>query len=292
MILPWSQSLEQQWDAYCDSHPLAWFWHRSGWMSYCAARPDVLNLSFAVIEEGKIIAVCPIMREGTALLYDGAPCPEPLYDNDTAKREMFLHLRALIDSYQIDTYDFRGDIIGMRTADLSWKTRIIDLRANSYTVSQERWLHVRKSYKSIIHQASKTHCIVKSNDPNDVAVLHFLHTEQAGRETRSQRTWDLMAEWVRAGHAYLCTATNSYGVCDGAIYVYAYKGHDYYGHAATRVKDINHALLWKAISTSDAETFGVGWQGHAENDKEQRIEFFKRGFGGADVPFVVSRLFA
>ena len=292
MILPWSQSLEQQWDAYCDDHPLAWLWHRSGWMRYCASRQDVLNLSFAVIADGEIVGICPIIHEGNALLYDSGPCPEPLYDSDIAKRELFAHLRSVMDAYRIDHYDFRGSVDDIKTIEMPWKTRIIDLQKNIDIESIHRWRNVRKSYKSLIHKAQKTHHIEKSLDPRDVAILHTLHTEHSGRETRPQQTWDLMAAWVQTGHAYVCTALNSAGVCAGAIYVYSYKDREYYGHAATTVDNLNHALVWEAIRTSDADKFEMGWQGHAASKKEASIEFFRRGFGGADHTFYVSRMYA
>lgn len=292
MIIPWSTSLAPQWDAYCDRHPLAWFWHRSGWMTYCASRQEVFNLSFAVIADGEIVGICPIIHEGSALLYEGAPCPEPLYDSDIAKRELFAHLRSVMDSYRVDYYDFRGYVDGITTTDRSWKTCIIDLQKKSEIESIHRWRNVRKSYKSLIHNAQSSYRIEMSLDPRDVGVLHALHTQLARRETRPQQTWDLMAAWVQTGQAYICTAFNSAGVCAGAIYVYSYKDREYYGHAATTVDNLNHALVWEAIRTSDAYEFEMGWQGHAANKKEANIEFFRRGFGGSNHPFVVSRMYA
>ena len=259
---------------------------------YCASRPEVFNLSFAVIADGKIVGICPIIHEGNALLYDSAPCPEPLYDSDITKRELFAHLRSVMDAYAIDHYDFRGAVDDSKITDVSWKTRIIDLHNPSDIESIHRWLNIRKSYKSLIGNAQAAHHIEKSLDPRDVAILHALHTAQAGRETRPQQTWDLMAAWVQSGHAYLCTAFNSAGLCTGAIYVYTYKDYEYYGHAATAVDNVNHALVWEAIRTSTAYEFETGWQGHAANKKEANIEFFRRGFGGEDHPFLVSRMYA
>jgi|TARA_R110000824_G_scaffold44320_4_gene129008 hypothetical protein len=252
-------------------------------------------MSFAVIsDDGSIVGICPVIREGAVFRYQGGPCPEPLYDNDSARNELLQHLRSVIDAYEIDSYDFMGSIGGdaAPTEDISWKTRIIDLQPVCEIELIRRWLDVRKSYKSLINNCRKTHRIERSVDPRDVGILHDLHREQSGRETRPQRTWDLMSAWVHGGHAYLCTAWNTAGVCDGAAYIYAYKDQEYYGHAATTAKDVNHALLWKAINTSTADTFEVGWQGHFSSVKEQNIEFFRRGFGGINKPFTVSRMYA
>ena len=203
------------------------------------------------------------------------------------------HLKAIFDSYFVEDYTFQGNgnIVNLLSERLSWNTRIIELQPLSEIEVARRWLNVRKSYKSLINNTSRTHRIEKSIDPQDVHILHELHREQAGHETRPQASWDLMAEWVRKGYAYLCLCWNSAGICEGAIYIYSYKGHEYYGHAATSKENINHALIWEAVRTSDANTFEMGWQGQAENKKEQDIEFFRRGFGGTDYPVLASRVY-
>ena len=293
MILPWSTSLAGQWDAYCDATIGAWFWHRSGWMQYCeVGSTDALNMSFAVVEDGEIVGICPIILSNGTLTYYGAPCPEPLYRDVGIRQEMVNHLTAIVGAYTIDSYDLRGTGLDATTSqDISWMTRVIDLNPPSEIEAIRRWLNVRKSYKSLIHRGQRTHLIETSTHPRTVQVLHDIHREQAGRETRPQQTWDLMAAWVQQGYAYLCTAWNSAGLCDGAVYIYTYKGHEYYGHAATRVQSINHALLWEAIRRSTAQTFETGWQRHSVGKKDHAIEFFRRGFGGADQAFPVSRYY-
>ena len=82
MIIPWSASLAGAWDRYCNAHPLAWFWHRSGWMEYCSHHGDLMNMSFAVVlDDGSVAGLCPIILDGNDLTYQNGPCPEPLYDN-------------------------------------------------------------------------------------------------------------------------------------------------------------------------------------------------------------------
>ena len=295
MILPWSHSLSQKWDAYCDQHDQAWFWHRSGWMKYCDARhTPTLNLSFAMISGEKIVGICPIILEDCSLTYQAGPCPRPICEDRSVQIEMMSHLKAIFDSYLVEDYTFRGNgnIINLPSKNISWKTRIIDVQPLSEIELVRRWRNVRKSYKSLINNTHRSYRIEKSINPRDVHILHALHREQAGCETRPQASWDLMAAWVHTGHAYLCLCWNSAGICEGAIYVYSYKGHEYYGHAATNKDNINHALIWEALRTSDAHTFEMGWQGHAETIKEQHIEFFRRGFGGIDHPLTVSRITA
>ncbi len=289
MILPWSSSLAEKWDAYCDQHDQAWFWHRSGWMKYCEQRTNAMIMSFAVIENGNIVGICPIILEDHALVYQGGPCPKPLYRDADVLKELLLHLRSLYSAYAIKSYEYRGCIPEHSGSDISWNTRILNLNPYSEIEVINRWLHVRKSYKSLINNGYKKHQIEKSTDPRSVEILHELHRAQSGRDTRSQKTWDHMAAWVRSGHAYLCLAWNIVGICEGAIYVYSYKGHEYYGHAATNILNINHVLLWEAIRTSTANTFETGWQGHAANKKEESIEFFRRGFGGVNQPMIVTR---
>ena len=267
--------------AYCDERQLAWEYR--------------VNLSFAVTRNNEIVGICPMILDGDSVSYQGEACPQPLYDNDSDRDELLQHLRSAIDEYKVDHYAFIGTIdakdgVGFMSRLINaFQTRVIDLQPLKEIESISRWLNVRKSYKSLINKGQKTHRIERSTDPRDVGILHALHKKSAGKETRHQRTWDLMAAWVQSGYAYLCTAWNSAGICDGAVFIYSYKGHQYYGHAATTVKDINHALLWKALSTSTADTFEMGWQGHYTNGKEADIEFFRRGFGGKDHPLTISQ---
>lgn len=273
-----------KWDAYCDMHKDAWWWHRTGWIKYsaaCGVQCD--NFSFYVEQNGKIVGICPLILENGHLKFGGNPSPAPIACNAEAAAEMWAHIKTVMEKNNALEYWIRGKPIfndGV-WSDLSWRTQVIRVKEH------DSIKHLRKSYRNLA--LSTKYNVTKSTDVRDVKLLQAMHIKQAGRITRPQQTWDLMAAWISSGYAYTMIATNSDGDCVGAIYIYKYKGREYYGHAATIEQNVNHKLLYEAIRTSDSDSFELGWQGHAENKKEENIEFFLRGFGGIAEPFVVSR---
>mgnify|MGYP001561976968 FL=1 len=73
----------------------------------------------------------------------------------------------------------------------------------------------------------------------------------------------------------------------GFIYVVIYGEWAYYFSGASIEPNVMHALQWRMIQQLKAlgvETYELGWQGEATDEKGQGIEMFRRGFGGVDVP--------
>jgi len=126
------------------------------------------------------------------------------------------------------------------------------------------WRRVRKSYKPIIHKAEREYDILLCH-PADMDAFRRLHAIDAGRETRPRETWDMMAEWVDRGilvlvgakprgHAAQRTAgagpaasTTKYSEDWVAFAAFYTCEPAYYGHAASLVKNVNHALVWRAM---------------------------------------------
>ena len=150
----------------------------------------------------------------------------------------------------------------------------------------------RKSYKPLINKA-KTLWQCRIVDENfDTAFEKFrdLHILVAGRETRSQKTWDLLEEAVENGDGFIVfleDASNQligaalfYHSATDAVYSVAAYDRDYFdkpvGHlvqmtAITHLKDIgirNYRLGYRPYPGDSPEP----------NEKELNIGFFKEGF--------------
>lgn len=171
----------------------------------------------------------------------------------------------------------------------SWYTRVIDLRQDWGAL----WHDVRKSYKSPIRRAEEKYELkVATRDKVEAVMGEFrvLHTKLAGRQTRPDDSWTLMTIWAREGqHEVWYAKDRSADQNVGFIYIYRLGYWAYYGHSACGVRDLNAALVWNAIRRCkflDMHVFEVGWQGEAQTDKGRDIEFFRRGFGGFDIPAV------
>ena len=160
----------------------------------------------------------------------------------------------------------------------TWQTRVIDLSVSE----ADLWRGVRKSYKSLIHAAELDHQIREGRTGVDVGIAKAIHELAAERETRPVESWGLMADWLAQDQAALWRI----GVA-AFVYVIRYGAWAYYASGASRQQDLNHALIWHAmlgLKARGVRWFEIGWQGQAVDEKGQNIEFFRRGFGGFDIP--------
>lgn len=163
-----------------------------------------------------------------------------------------------------------------------WQTRVVDLR-RPYP---ELWRDVRRSYHSLIHKAEHQWTIEVCGS-GEMAHFKALHAAEAGRQTRPDASWDLMAGWVGGGRLLLVGARGHSGAWMAFAAFEMHRRWAYYGHAAAAKRDVNHALVWHAMVALKARGIArleMGWQGQDATDKGQALEFFRRGFGGTDVP--------
>ncbi len=140
------------------------------------------------------------------------------------------------------------------------------VHGDSYVVdlSLEPWKHLSKGHRSAIKIQMATQHV---RTVTDVRAFHRGHLEAAGRETRTQTTWDLMQDWIDCRWA-VCV-TNGVG---GWAYVICDPPGAYYASGAGR--DC-HYLQYKVIcGLKDA---GFDWyelgEGHTSG-----ITTFKKGF--------------
>ena len=129
-----------------------------------------------------------------------------------------------------------------------------------------------------------------------------LHHKDAGRVTRSQKTFDLNHEWIKQGKAVLLGAKlKEKDQYVGFSYHIAYKNSAYYASAASDPDcgnmPIAHFLLWASITwlrDKQVKSLEIGWQFYGgelhykASDKECQIAKFKRGFGGEQVPQLIA----
>jgi hypothetical protein len=127
----------------------------------------------------------------------------------------------------------------------------------------------------------------------DMAAFRTLHIEAAGRETRSQLTWDLQLDLVRAGAGFVVLGSLDGQLVTAALFVTS-RQHCYYGVSASKRelfdKPIAHAVIWSAMlhakNALELKLFEMGEQRFpllhaiAPNEKDLGISFFKRSFGG------------
>lgn len=101
----------------------------------------------------------------------------------------------------------------------------------------------------------------------------------------------MQARWIREGKAR-CWTVYRYRTLVAFAYILTVEQAAYYFSAAATIPDVSHALQWHIIlqlKAGGAVAYETGWQGEAQTEKGKQIEFFRRGFGGADVAACIDR---
>jgi len=278
------------WDGFCDCDPRAWFWHRWGWLDYgMALGGQRMDVSFAVLNDNRIIALFPQIVEGERLTFEGEPGAWPLAP-----------LRSLDGLPPFRPGSFRSCPLAENarlsrwgSVHVGWQSRVMNLRLS------EAELHagVRKSYKALINRGLQRYEIVIGTSETLALGYQAVHGASVGQiAPRPERTYELQWEWARDGFAFYVGA-RAQGASRQAVapwvafaYIFTYKGGAYYGSGPSVEPDVMHAVLWSAILEAKRlgfKRFEIGWLGHARDDKERAVEFFKAGFPGEDIPVYV-----
>jgi len=172
---------------------------------------------------------------------------------------------------------------------------VIDLAVDISTLKR----NLRSSYKSLINKylpILNPTCLDDKNCTwDDVLAFRKLHMEEAGRETRSIKTWEEQFHQIQSGEAYIIHSRLN-GELVGASFILKSKEECCYGVGAYKRSlfpmPISHVNLWKAIVCAkeiSCRYFDVGqihfpYMKPTVSEKEYNIGFFKSGFGGKIIP--------
>ncbi len=328
-----------RWDEFARQSPDAWFWHTSHWMDYTAeyARDRfVENRSFAIADDGAWLAICPLVilqhreREGIPAFrqfafFEGT-VPFPAIRGDLSRHRRDEAVRCYVQALrEIAAKDGVGHVRVRVPAlaasylgaggpkahpllrhgfiDLPYLTQVIDLTAELNLL----WGNIRKGARADIRRAQRL-CAVRIWDrdtitPERFAAYQALHHKDAGRVTRSQRTFDLMLSWIRSGCAFLAEVHRDERTIAFVLAVVYGRG-AYYGSTCRDPDDqtpgASHLLQWEVMQWLRRNGYawydmGLQWFGPVwfENvtPKDVAISSFKRGFGGTTVPLLTAEFY-
>jgi len=293
------------WDKFCLDNNDSFFWHTSRWLEYTLNYiPYSKLLSFVVTENNQMIAICPLVLSERRFDMFWSPVIANVSDKKREKIAdfVFSHIDELAtennvvkSSMMIYPLSFPKYNYLMKYGyqNTSLNTQVIDLTQDLSTIHSS----MRKGHDYDIDRGNK---ILETFifDKTNVKLLpfssyHRMHTIDAGRETRNQRTWNLQYDWIKQGYTILL-GTKYEGEWSGFSYVYLYKDKAYYGSACS-ANDLpnGHVLTWKAIEwlkEHGYHWYEIGLQQFSDQSydhpspKEIAISKFKRGFGGITIP--------
>lgn len=182
-------------------------------------------------------------------------------------------------------------------------SQVIDLNRSEDELKRA----LRKSYNSLINWGNrelKPQIISASNVTwEKMKDFQDLHMREAGRKTRSEESWNIQFEMVRAGEAFLVMGNFDDELVSAGLFSHT-KTNCYYGTSASRrdffAKPLFHSLMWTAIL--HAKKLGCRWfeagqqdflnhpQENPPSKKELGISLFKAGFGGQTRMFLDLKL--
>lgn len=328
-----NQSNQAQWDDFVEKSSSAWFRHTRDWQKYsscCRFDSNTRNFSFMVKQDGKIQAAVPLLAEYSypemtfdafSMYGDYTPLAAFADDSNVSRANV---VEAIMDrirkiasengirygKFIIDPLieypyfkDFAPFDLLEEGASLSFKTtNIIDLTADLDTIIRR----MRKGHKAAIKQVAKLpgyHVEVYDNTNitmEKVLIFKEIHKKDAGRQTRTDASWECMYEWIRDGRGTLVMLyldeLQGYGA---AALVMHWKKSAYYASFGTLDSyflggHAGHIIQWEAIKHLKAKGIeryetGDNYYG-SEDPKLHEIGKYKKGFRSAEVPKITFRL--
>lgn len=306
IIVPFSDALRLQWDAFVDASPEAWFFSRATWLDYCVAyRPGAINRSFAIEQDGQLVAICPLIQEGEQFTMGGEPGAAPVHATDS------LEVRALVldgiddaaKQYDVRRAAFRHHprwedrpttappgVLRAGYREISWSTRLLDLTQPESTL----WRGVRKGHRADIRKAERTYQIMTSWSASDFGFYEYAH-QQAHPGARPLMTYDLQRGWVRRGHGLVVIARPSDIGPLAAAFFLVYRDAAYYASSAALIPDVMAAVVWRgilALKARGVRMLELGWcERPGDSEKAKGVAHFKSGFSSNIVPvYAVDKL--
>lgn len=192
-------------------------------------------------------------------------------------------------TYEMATKDRPGTRAAL-LADADWQTRVVDLRQPVETL----WRDVRRSYHSLVNKLEKDPAFSVAEVESATLFLEMcrpLHLREAKRDTRPILSWLVQGDWIDARTAR-CFIASWEGRSVGFAFIAVHGRWAYYFSAASTVPNVQHVIQWRAIlalKMAGVECYELGWMDRpGDHEKDRQIAFFKRGFGGFDVPVRLS----
>ncbi len=223
------------------------------------------------------------------------------------RRSVTAHFLKLLAAHGINQFRLQDVLIdGSLSAfaayflqDLQWQVAVSNFYESVIVLSDDAsvWQNIRKSYRPLIKSALTkwTHNLYSGPSAKraDFDAFQALHFSLAGKQTRSQATWDLQWDAIVAGASFVVEARDEAGELVGAsLFSGMHTGVCQYSSSVAKRElfgqPVNHGIMWLALQQCiklGIPSFHMG-QTYADSSapmtpKMQNIAKFKSGFGGA-----------
>lgn len=318
----------EEWDTAAAKFKSAWFWHNSFAIDGYATWDNHQDISFAIRNSEKqnsIIAIIPLLKIKTIIPLinrlestGGVAFCDALTPKETKSIYHLIKstIKELSKEHNAIRIDFSISPLSplIRTATWPMINPITMLGANeSSTMSwlvdlskhniEELWQNVAHRTRKAVKKSRGLNYSIREAQPSDVNEYMRLHLETAKRTKLPQKprayAENIFENLIPKGLAKVFLAVN-----DGRVEAFhsfaLYKNAANYwttGCSSKALRDgVNNFLLWEALCVLKAEN--IDWLEcgeslpNSENKKLQRINDFKRGFGGELFPYYRGHIIA
>ncbi|MCK4553852.1 GNAT family N-acetyltransferase [Candidatus Parcubacteria bacterium] len=325
-IVKFTKEKAKEWNEFCLKSDDAWFWHTAYWIEYVfGLRPELKdrNFSFCVRSGNEMIAMVLLNLEikKSEKNDTGEYSLFPAFRNDlseTKKHEIckiiFNEIDRLACENKVLRTRFRQAPLSLNFlnkkslynyllefgyCDISLHSRILDLKKTEDELRGE----LRRNHKRNIKKEKNIKISfydAKNIDERIFESYKKMHQKAAGFKTRSDKSFELMHNWIKKGFGFLVGAELD-GKFIGFEYYIVYKN-NVYGASSANDADyadipIRHKIEWEAILWMKKQGFSfyeLGKQQYGNliydipSKKELNITHFKKGFGGFAVPLFLA----
>ncbi len=290
-FVPFGKLDLKQWDDFCLNSSSAWFRHSSDAMRFCLSLNNASeNLSFGIIEAGKLAAAVPLIKQpisGEGDIFEfamgGDPVPFPALRSDLSEsksakllKSAFERIDALAREKSVMYAKFFSDpladdseygpgkfnqLLKSGFGDVSLTTNIVDLSLPE----EQLFKNIRDGYQYDIRSAGKTGLSIDFFDKNNISDRIFkiykdIYFSAAGKEVGTRERWDATYGLIKAGAAVLALEKDSSGKFASGVIFFVYKQSAYYAFGATaadfkEMNGISHFLQWGIIKYLKSNNF-------------------------------------
>lgn len=257
-----SESNAAEWEAFAATSSSAWFRHTLAWQKYsacCRFDSNTRNFSFMVKQNGRIQAIVPLLAEYSypemtfdcfAMYGDYTPLPAFADDDEVRKssvveairsevaaiaaREGIRYGKFIVDPLISLPYfrDFSWFNMLEEGASVSFgTTNVVDLTAPEDEILRRMRKGHKAAIKQVIRDGGYRVDVFDASNITMDKMLRFkeIHRIDAGRQTRTDASWECMYEWVASGCGCLVMLwLESLGDYGAAALIMHYKKAAYY----------------------------------------------------------------
>lgn len=266
------------------------FWNTEQWRKYvlAATYEDSEDLTFDIIKNDKKLATVYLIQEGNSFSYQHGPCPKPTLLDDIKTSQVLDSIDELALKHNVDKIHIRAAMpnyinnIGF--------TCIINPMYN---------YKPRKGHLACIHRGEK---FLKCETSTDIMKFMTDYFTIAGKETRPEKSFKILGEFINNGKAVLFKAKYQNKTA-GYTLIITYLGQAYYFMSASFPEfqsfSVGHFLQHNIINYLKqrlVKHYEIGEQSYnslysCPDKKESNISLFKRGFGGNVISYCHSEYY-